>query len=295
MIDFVRIHYKDKSVFEPYVDNEENFKNVFKVLEGNSGEILYPYRAKLGVMDIVVTEKGGYVKNSLHKLYNYIHKKEDMNHDNFEYSKLCDTIQLISRIPRLTQTSLTNLEFGLNIRVDRPAEVILKKSVLMHQYEGYNHNRKFNGKGELKQFDHANYLIKVYDKAKQYKLPYYLLRFEVKFTRRRDFNKAGIYNLDDLKNKDNLKELFKVYMMRFDEMQIIDAISEESIGSEDLQKLSMFKNPSYWEEDIKEKSGTYKMRRRNEFNVLIEKYNLNSTKKELRRQLIEKFNYLINN
>ncbi|MCB0745237.1 MAG: hypothetical protein KDC67_15115, partial [Ignavibacteriae bacterium] len=95
MIDFVRIHYRDKSEFEPYVDNVENFKDVFKVLESNSGEVLYPYRTKLGIMDIVVTEKGGYVKNSLHKLYNYIHNKEDKNHNDFEYSKLCETIQLV--------------------------------------------------------------------------------------------------------------------------------------------------------------------------------------------------------
>ncbi|MBR9847490.1 MAG: hypothetical protein GYB35_15935 [Algicola sp.] len=295
MIDFVRIHYKDKSEFEPYVDNAENFNNVFKVLEGNSGEVLYPYRARLEIMDIVVTEKGGYVKNSLHKLYNYIHNKEDKNYNDFEFSKLCDTIQHISRIPRLAQTSLTNLEFGLNIKINKPAEEILKKSVLMHKNKGYNHNRKFNGKGELKQFNHANYLIKVYDKAKQYNLPYHVLRFEVKFTRKRDFNKAGIYNLDDLKSKENLNELFKVYMMRFDEMQIIDTILEECIEPKDFQKLIRFKNPEYWQEDIKEKSGTFKMRRRNEFNALIEKYSLDSTKKEIRRLLIEKFNHLINN
>lgn len=295
MIDFVRIHYKDKSEFEPYVDNADNFNEVLKVFESNSGEIRYPSRTRIGVMDIVVTEKGGYVKNSLHKLFNYIHNEEDKNHNDFEYSKLCETIQHISRIPNLTQTTLTNLEFGLNIRVDRPAEEILKKCVLMHNYKGYNHNRKFSGKGELKQFDHANYVIKVYDKAKQYNLPYHVLRFEVKFTRRRDFNKAGIYNLDDLKCKENLKELFNIYMMRFDEMQIIDSILEESIEPEDFQKLSRFKNPNYWEEDIKEKSGTFKMRRRNEFKALIEKYNLNSTQAELRGLLIDKFNYLINN
>jgi len=295
MIDFVKIHYKDKSEFEPYVDNAENFNNIFKVLEGNSGEVLYPYRARLGIMDIVVTEKGGYVKNSLHKLYNYIQNKEDKNYNDFEFSKLCDTIQHISRIPRLTQTSLTNLEFGLNIKVNKPAEEILKKSVLMHKNKGYNHNRKFNGKGELKQFNHANYVIKVYDKAKQYNLPYHVLRFEVKFTRRRDFNKVAIYNLDDLKCKGNLKELFNIYMMRFDEMQIIDTILEESIEPEDFQKLIRFKNPEYWQEDIKDKSGTFKMRRRNEFNALIEKYSLDSTKNELRRLLIEKYNHLINN
>ncbi|MCF1420845.1 hypothetical protein [Mangrovimonas futianensis] len=294
MIDFVRINYRDKSEFEPYIDNPDNFREVFKVLESNTGEVLYPYRTRLDKMDIVVTEKGGYVKNSLHKLYNYIHSREDKNHNDFEYSKLCETILHVSRIPDLTHTSLTNLEFGLNIRVDRPAEEILKKSVLMHNYKGYNHNRKFNGKGELKQFDHSNYVIKVYDKAKQYKLEYNVFRFEVKFTRRRDFNKVGVYNLDDLKSKDNLKELFKIYLMRFDEMLILDEISEDSIEQLDYQKLLKFVNPKYWEEDIKTMSGTTRMRHRNQFNVIIEKYGLDSTKKELRRLLVEKFDYLIN-
>lgn len=295
MIDFVRINYRDKSEFEPYVDNGENFNDIFKVLESNSGEIQYPTRTKLDIMDIVVTKRGGYVKNSLHKLYNYMHNQEDANYNDFEYSKLCETIQHMSIIPRLTQTTLTNLEFGLNIKVDRPAEEIIKKNVLMHNQKGYSHNRKFNGKGELKQFDHKEYLIKVYDKAKQYKLPYNVLRFEVKFTRRRELNNMGIYNLDDLKGKDNLEKLFNIYLKRFDEMQIIDVISEDSVGSEDFQKLSMFKNPSYWEVDIKEKSGTFKMRRRNELMALIEKHSLNTTKIELRRLLIEKFHHLINN
>ncbi|MBU2949704.1 hypothetical protein KO493_03220 [Tamlana agarivorans] len=295
MIDFVRVFYRDKSELEPYVDCGENFNEILKVLESNSGEIRYPFRTRIGIMDIVVTLRGGYVKNSLHKLYNFVYNKENKNHNDFEYEKLCETIQYLSQVPRLTQTSLTNLEFGLNIKVDRPAEEILEKNILMHNYNNYNHNPKFRGKGVLKQYDHTNYVIKVYDKAKQYRLPYHVLRFEVKFTRRRGFNKVGIYNLDDLKNKEKLKELFRVYLMRFDEMLIIDSVPEESIELEDYQKLSKFKNPFYWEVDIKDKSGTYRMRRRKEFNALIEKYKLNSTKAEIRRLLVEKFNYLINN
>ncbi|MEZ4801512.1 MAG: hypothetical protein R2797_01975 [Gelidibacter sp.] len=295
MIDFVRIHYGDKSEFEPYVDNPSNFKNLYKVLESHSGEVLYPYRTKLKIMDIVVLEKGGYVKNSLHKLYNYIHFKEDQNHNDFTHTKLIESIQYVSKVPNLTRTRLTQLEFGLNIRVDKPAEDIIKQNILMHQYENYTNNKRFDGKGELKEFFHANYLLKVYDKAKQYKLPYNVLRFEVKFTRRRDFNDAGIYNLEDLKDKENLKSLFDIYMRRFDELQIIDNLDNRNIDSADFNKLILYTNPKYWQEDLKLFSGQTRMRKRREFNSLIQKYGLDSTKKQLRGLLAEKFNYLLNN
>lgn len=295
MIDFVRINYKDKSEFEPYVSNSENFPQLFQVLECHSGEIQYPYKTNLGVMDVVIAERSGYVKNSLHKLYNDRNLNLDMNHDDFTYSKLCASIQYLSGLPDVTQTGLTQLEFGLNINVDTPAEEIIRNNVIMHNCKGYNHNKKFKGKGELKQYDRSNYIIKVYDKAKQYEIEENIFRFEIKFTRRDDFNNAGVFNLEDLKNRDKLTDLFKIFLIRFDEMKIIDSFTETSMELLDYQKLIKFMNSKHWEVDIKNMSDSTKARHKRQFNQLINKYNLDSTKKELRRLFLEKFEYLINN
>ncbi|QYJ68786.1 hypothetical protein [Flavobacterium litorale] len=300
MIDFVKILYKDKSEFEPYVNDPDNFPELIQVLERHSGEIRYPHKTNLETMDVVIAQKYGYIKNSLHKLYNYLVYRENANYNDFTYSNLCESIEYLGmNLPDIAFTGITQLEFGFNICVSKPAEQIIRENVLMHKYKNYNHNKQYDGKGELKRFDHSNYLVKIYDKAKQYSkefdIHHNILRFEIRHTRRRDLNDLGVFNLNDLRNKDNLQRLFENAIMRFDKMQIIDSILEESIEPEDFQKLIRFKNPEYWQEEIKEKSGTFKMRRRNEFNALIEKYSLNSTKNELRRLLIEKFNHLINN
>lgn len=295
MIDFVRIHYKDKSEFEPYVMKEENFEKLQTVMEYHTGEINYPYKTVLDTLDVVITKKSGYVKNSLHKLYNYVNEDEECNYNDFQYSKLCETIDYISKIPNITETKLTNLEFGININVDDKAENIIKKFVLMHNYKGYNHNKEYNGKGFLYQFDHSNYLIKIYDKAKQYKRPDNILRFEIKYKRERGFNDLGIYNLKDLKNKQNLRRLFCDLMKRFEEMQIIDLFDDKDIIKKDKELLTQYINPRFWQEDIKGMSGTTKMRYKRTFNSLILKYGLDTTKKNLNTLLKEKFIQLINN
>ena len=38
-------------------------------------------------------------------------------------------------------------------------------------------------------------MLKIYDKAKQYKLDENILRYEIKYTRKREFNKLGVYTL----------------------------------------------------------------------------------------------------
>lgn len=300
MIDFVKILYKDKSEFEPYVNDPDNFPELLQVLERHSSEIRYPHKTNLLTMDVVIAQKYGYVKNSLHKLFNFLKYRENANYNDFTYRELCETIDFLSlNLPDIAFTGITQLEFGININISKPAELIIRENVLMHNHKNYNHNKKYNGKGELKRFDRTDYLVKIYDKAKQYSKEYgifqNILRFEIKHKRNRYLNDIGIFNLNDLKNKENLQKLFDNCILRFDEMQIIDTFYEESIEPRDYQKLIKFTNPKYWEEDIKEKSGTTKIRHKNQFKGLIEKYSLDTTKKQLRSLLVGKFNYLINN
>lgn len=301
MIDFVKILYKDKSQIEPYMLDSNNFEEVTQILERHSGEIRYPYTTKFELMEIRMTQKYGTVKNSLHQLYNYINFNEKANYNDFSYSKLVETIDVLNQnIPDSCTTRISQLEFGLNISTNIPAEDIIRRKVLMHDYKGYNHNKQYHGKGELKRFDHANYLVKIYDKEKQYKSDYnvsgHILRFEVRFTRNRDFNNIGVYNLNDLKSKQNLRRLFQILLKRFDDMQIVDVFDEATILDQvDYQKLTRFCNPQFWEEVSITKSRQTRMRYRMQFEDLVKKYNLDSTKVELKNQLRNKFVELMNN
>ncbi len=301
MIDFIKIHYRDKSDFESFVLEEGNFENVYGQVDAHTGEIGYPYKTKFETMDYVVSQKTGCIKNSLHKFYNNAVYGQDQNFNDFTYSNLSHSIHhLMRKMVNVSETRITHLEFGLNISVQIPAEEIIRKNILMHNLKGFNHNRKYYGQGELKQFDHNNYFIKIYDKAKQYrkefKLKGNILRLELKINKSREFHKAGIFNLMDLLDKVNLEKLFSLFLERFDELIIIDDVENyNQFTNEDEISFKEYINPRYWENLSEQKKYQTRLRKKREFERIQSQYNLNQTKQELRALTIEKFNYLINN
>lgn len=297
MIDFVRVHYHDKSRLEPFVMEKETFESVITSFQYRTSEILYPYKANLGNMEIVINENGGYVKNSIHKLNNLLLGDQGHNYNDFQYSELCSTIDYMSdNIIDVNEKKLTQLEFGLNISVTKNAKSIIKKSILMHNLERHTALRKFKGRGYLLEFEHTNYIIKIYDKAKQYKRRENILRFEIKFISPKEFNPLGIYNLNDLKSKENLKNLFNYMLKRFDELLIVDNITKNvEITARDLDNLNIYSSFAYWENLSENNQRQTKMIHKRKYHALLEKYDLLKTKKTLRALLIEKFENLIIN
>jgi len=298
MIDFVRINYEDKSQIEPFICDEKNFKELRQVLEVHSGEIEYPYKTFLGTMDISVTEKKVCVKNSLHKFYNHRNKNGNRNHNDFTYSQLTETIDVLNNnLIELKNSRLSKLEFGLNIELDTPAEFVVRENIMMHNYNNHSHNKRFNGKGEFKQFDHSNYDIKIYDKAKQYNLAINVLRVEIKHKLAKSINPHRVYNINDLKSKDNLKSLFKNLMMRFEELTIIDNYKNSNTISKKVKKeIGVYTSYNHWESLKTSSSSRNKAsKQKKQFLKLLKDNNLLNTKNELRDKLNSKFQYLINN
>jgi hypothetical protein len=189
-----------------------------------TGEVKYPYTTNVGSMDVGVSKNSGYVKNSLHKLYNYNTTGDEQNYNNFSYSTIRDTIDFLSKkVIDVNSTKLTQLEFGINIAIDKLPELLVRRNFLQAKF-----SNDYRGKGELKQFSHNNYFIKVYDKGKQFGLEENILRFEIKFIKAKEFQALGICNLEDLKSKGNLRRLFVYLLKRFDELTIVDDFDETS-------------------------------------------------------------------
>ncbi|WP_179318806.1 hypothetical protein [Winogradskyella helgolandensis] len=295
MVDFVRLSWRDKAIFENFVCQEENFEELHTLFNLHTSEIKYPYVTGFSGMDVRITEKRAYVYNSIHKAYNQLGSGVGHNHNDFAYSGICFVIDHINKkLIDVDNSNLTQLEFGFNIKVPIPAEEIINNNLLMHKTNGPNHVRLFNGRGKLKQFDHYNYVLKIYDKGRQYNLTENILRFEVRFMKAKEFQKFGIFKLEDLKDKHMLRKLFKNLIQRFDELVIIDQFDESSIEPLDLSKLNKYNNPYYWETTIKKYSATTKMRHFNDYSELLNKYNLLTTKIYIRELLLEKYLELIN-
>ena len=295
MIDFIRIFYQDKMALEHFVCKQGNFEEVDAVYELHSRKIKYPYKARFCGIEVGITEKHGYVKNSIHKAYNEIATGESQNYSDFTYSNLCETIDFVSRkVVDVDIVRISQLEFGLNISTSVSAKDIISENVFMHKLKSHTHNRQFSGQGELKQFDHSNFCVKIYDKAMQYGLGYNLLRFEVRFKKSKELQQLGVYNLPDLKDKQVLRRLFLYLLKRFDEMIIVDSYSEKDISAKDYILLCEYNNPMYWTRLFLGKKYQVKMMHEKKYMGLLEKYDLLKTKKQLRELLFKKFIYLMN-
>ncbi len=294
MIDFVRMNYSDKSEVEEFICDENNFPELRGKLKIHTGEIEYPFCDKLGNIEIRITNGRVCLKNSIHKLNNFRKTGVEHNYNDFTYSELVENIDFLdNRLPKIEETRLSQLEFGLNIEIDNPAEVIIRENIIMHKHKIHNEHHTFKGRGEYKQFSHSNYYIKVYDKAKQYRLFENILRFEIKHIKSNSFNPYGIYHILDLKDKECLNRLFKDLLQRFDEMLIIDNYKDNpKIPKKVKNQIEKYTSYNYWEEFP---NRMQKAREKKRFEKVLEKYQLLSTKIDLREKLIAKFKYLINN
>lgn len=295
MIDFIRVHFRDKNKLEQFILNPEQFQKTYSVLEMHSGEVLYPFKTHLKNMEIVVNEKHGYVKNSIHKLNNVILENAEHNHNDFSYSQLCSMIDFLSNsVIDISSMKLTQLEFGLNLKIPMSAEELISESILMHNFERHSSVKEFRGAGYMLMFEHYNYIIKIYDKAKQYNIKTHnILRFEIKFLSPKEFNPLGVYNINDLKNKQVLDNLFRYLLKRFDELIIVDDFSNIDITQSDFEKLNMYSSFSFWEKFRKTNKRELKSNHKKKFLSLLIKYNLLTTKTILKNKILEKFNYLI--
>lgn len=298
MIDFVRLRYlnQDKNRIESFVTNKGNFKELLAVLECHSGEIRYPYTTNIGCMELRINKESVYVKNSLHKLFNELQGGRSQNHNDFCYSALCYTIDyLASKLIALRRTRLTQLEFGLNIKLPIPAEEIIKDNIILHKLNIHNHNEQFNGRGEYKQFNHSNYYFKIYDKAKQYKKKEHIIRFEIKYKTSKGFNPLDVFNIHDLKSKSVLENLFEDLLKRFDELTIVDNLPTDSkITAKDKKQLESYLSYGYWEKLSLRQNRNRKSIEKKAFQNLLVKNDLLKIKTFLRASLIQKFNELLN-
>lgn len=297
MIDFIKVKYTDSKFLENHViKNKEKFPNLYSTLDCRNGSIEYPYKTTLDNMNISIYEKSGCIKNSIHKLWNVKEGNGDQNYNDFTFSRQIQTLDFLKEnLSDFENQPLTQFEFGFNISTDVPAEELLKNNFVFHGFKAYSSKKKYKGKGYLKQFDHSNYVIKCYDKAKQYRLNHNVLRFEIRITRSREFNSLGIYKVSDLRDKENLKRLNKLLLKRFDEMLIVDNfMNKDDMSLCEKNELSKYLNPIFWERE--ELKGNYRTKAgaKESLSELLDKHNLLQNKSKIRTLLVNKFDYLIN-
>jgi len=290
MIDNVKIFASEKQRLENHIVNNKVIQLV-SPFDIGTGEIMeYPKRGRDYNLELSLTKLTSYVKGSLHKHYNIKNEKGDQNYDDFSYANIVSEIKdLLVKYDIEDSNYLTNLEFGLNISVSKDPQLIIDNNLLMNNCKAPNKNLKFSGRGDYKEFHTDSHWIKVYNKSKPFKQDCYILRLELKMIKKVYINKLGVFKLEDLLNKNTLRRLYIDLKSKIEGLVIVDDFDGKNIPIERLNRLNEYMNPHYWTRLKSSKTSNQIYKLKKDFRILLEKYQLLETKKEILLKMESKF------
>lgn len=302
MIDYIRAHFINKNEVEANFANREDLKMYKGTYDLNTHKIEYPSKTPLDNMVVKFTEQSGIIENSIHKKFNNVVGNGGHNFNDFSY---CDLVYVLGVLRQelgisLLDTHLTQFEFGFNIKLQHNPSQILKNNILMYKYKAPCVDPKNLKNKKIKKFIFNNYEIKVYDKSLQFGLKKDfnndILRIEVKYKSKKEFNKLGVFSLEDFLNIETLQRVFFNFMLKIESLMIVDSYEGNSLMT---KKESDFfvrcTNPNYWNQlhDNFHRNTVFNYQVK--FENLVKKYSLDNWKIEINDLLIKKFNELINN
>lgn len=295
MIGYIKIYFERVPDINALFKGGISINPFTTLIETPSGRMKYEYNAQHLNMKSTIKEESGWVIGSLQVSHNIMN--EEFNYEDLTYSNLVKiTDYLADKIVDVKHSSITNLEFGLNIIPNSTYSDILSINILMHKLNGYNHNKRSNIKGMLRHFEYTNFHIMIFNKAVQIDVSENVLRFELRLIRSVELKKLGIYTLLNLKDKDVLINLKNLFMEKFEELTIMDNFKDRiDIPDEIKTKLNDYVSPTYWLDLSKRFGRQTKSRHKKDFEKIQSDYNLNQMKEEIRNSLNMNFYKLYNN
>ena len=187
----------------------------------------------------------GYIEfsGSLHKYFN----KGRHNYNDFDFKVFKLVLKRLYKEYRVKPENLRiiQLEYGFNLVPDDVKTDTILKGLLQHKTVSFD---RFNNRhGTYYQAEHTQYFLKVYNKAKQYKLPNECLRIEIKQKNWTNYRKDGINTLQDFIEVD--KTRFVGYLIdRWDEVVFFD------LTNSNLKKWDKYSNELFWRDLRRNKS-----------------------------------------
>jgi hypothetical protein len=146
---------------------------------------------------------------------------------------------------------LRNVEVGVNIYPPIPTRQVLN-NLLFHRNKQFKDISLVRG-GNYKQVVHQRYLVKIYDKHKQYRRTLDLsdnriMRFELKYVKMLDLHDRGIYTLMDVLESNNQLQLIRLLLDEWKAIHLYDPSIATIKLSPHIRnsKLYQWQNPNYW-------------------------------------------------
>lgn len=223
------------------------------------GDTVKYYYCEIDNIKIKIYSNSMFLSGSLHKFHNKgIHNHNDFNLRAFR-GVLKRFYELFKVLPE--NLKLICLEYGVNIKPPIESDKIINH-LMQHKHKDFE-SKISNGNGNFKQAQHTDYIIKVYNKAKQYKLNDEVLRIEVKETNLRQHRARGVYSLQDFILSD---KTFYVEQLteKWNDVILYD------ITSNQINHWNQYNNINFWRELSNKKTRTTYHRHRHALKELNE-------------------------
>lgn len=247
MIDYIKVKLTTPNISELKNNKYLNFIGEF---DEATGEVIGKGTAKYKGITFSIYQSGSvFISGSLHKYWN----NGKHNYNDF---KICDILEVLQDIQnnfniKPYQMVLKCIEIGVNITSNYKTDKILQHC-FFHSTESFKWCKVQND-GNYIQAEHSQYLIKIYNKAMQYKalgfdIKKEILRFEIKYRKMEKFKKMGIVTLQDFLDF-NINNCVSFLVNEWQRVLFYDFTIQSNTKS-----LSNYKNPLYWQE-LTERNG----------------------------------------
>ena len=255
MIDYIKAYFKDKDAIQHHISQSYGMETneYSRFCKKENRQINHcSYFQNFHNLYIKITDKSGFVENSLHTLFNNMNGSEINRNDNdFAYS---DLIVSLDYLETLLDCSLDDaylsqgLEFGFNIEVPFDVDDFINNDCVFYNFRTHTSTEDTDVK-TIKVFSKGYCSFKIYNKGKQFQLNYPLLRVELKFIDKRGFNNLGIYTLSDLSDKNNLQKIFNLMYYEFNKhLLIVDNIEVCAFSDYKNRIIHRYTSFKFWNE-----------------------------------------------
>lgn len=268
MIDGIKI-YRLIVAFQKLIENPYLVEYWNSIVHNSDGVLKYGFAEYLGLKISVKYEKVR-LQGSLHKYRN----AGKHNYDDFTAVDVAKVVRELSERFEIdtSTTLLNNVEFGVNVVLPFGVNVVLDNLI---NYKGEPFNKVVENRMNYYQCKRAKFIIKIYDKGKQYNLPDNVLRFEIKVTEMQYLETKGIKlrYLSDLLNMDIYEPLGNILTDVFEGILFGDnTLNESDLTTKELETYLRGNNPKTWKPQKGETERKRLYRLENEFKGILERH-----------------------
>ncbi len=207
MIDFLKLVHECTDISKFVDDHRDQMTCTYNF---GTGEVIPPLKFAYRQYTVTIrsNEKAGIhfieVTGSLHKSH-----FDGPNYERFTFQCLQQEIVHLCKYLNIAPDHLRiqNLEVGVNVQTNFRPFIYLKNNLLLYKRKEFKPYDKGVDSKELGYYCPGIPIIKIYDKGKQYDLPYNLMRYEVRFKKSQPLNKMEIFTLADLQDISKIQSL----------------------------------------------------------------------------------------